>query len=315
MGVRYTGKVRAGALLPRLRSGAVTQIEVYRHSGRLDPMAVPVALVVGTGVGIGLGWVYQAFVDWVPLMYVNALATVFFALGVGLSTGKALRRWNCRSAVAATTIAILVAAASDAATFYFAYERAVSEVAQRKSMPVDEVRRRVPLTRYLSERAKKGWNVGHGSSGLPVTGVFVYLIWAIEAGLVLGITAYTAVEVIASPFCEDCEKWTESETLGRKVGHFAEDLERIAREGPLDALLALRPGPELGPAAVDYSIHSCAECLQRHYVTITKRWTERGPKGEVLEKSKTLLAQAIVTQKQIDKLRDSLKPMHPMDEA
>ena len=288
----------------------------YSHSGKTGAGALPAGLIGGVAGGIVLAWVYQLFIDWIPLVYFSFFATLIFGLALGYLMGSALHWGHCRNNALATALTVVVSLVAIAASYGCAYYRVASDLASKKSVPTSEVVQRLPLGKYLEIRVESGWKLGRGG-GLPISGVFVYVVWALEALMILGGAVVTARSVIEKPYCEDCLKWSEEETLGRKSSVSPEVVSRAAAQGSIDELIAA-PSDPAGTSALVYKLHACNDCLQLAYLTITREWSETNSKGEVEQKNETVASMVRVSQKQRDRLKDELKgavPPGPIEEA
>jgi hypothetical protein len=290
-------------------------VDSYSHSGKFGPATLPAGLVGGLAGGLVLTWLYQLFVDWIPLIYFNVIATLGLGFALGYMTGSLLRWAHCRNNLLAALVTAVVSLACVGVSFYFAYDRVVRGVASKHGGTVSELKEKLPIRKYLEIRVEKGWTIGRGG-GLPVKGVFVYLIWLLELLIVVFCAVTTAKGVIEDPYCEDCQRWSEEEILGRRSSVTPEGVAQAVEKASIDDLIHLAPDPS-GTSALAFKLHSCNECLQLAFLTVTREWAQANSKGELEQKSETVAAMVRVSQKQRDQLKEQLKgavPAGPTEE-
>jgi len=258
-------------------------LPVYKPSGHYSPVTflfVPAAAVIAAGAA----WLYVLLLAWIPFIVLNFMLTLGFAFVLAVITRFALRTGKCRNTKVGALLGLLIGLAGLIAAHYWAYAAAVS-VAPGPVAFLD----------YVQWRASTGWQIGGraGSSssggGIPVTGVFFYAIWMIEAAILLIGGWLGGVDGATVPFCEDCGLWADRKSAEFSVpGLSDQSLQRLAGATEIDTLLT----PALSevspsPSEVVYTINSCPGCSSTAFATLTHRLTIPPAKGKGKPEVKT----------------------------
>jgi hypothetical protein len=295
----------------------MSTIETYRHSGRIDAMTIPVGLVGGLVISVAMAWVYQLAVDWIPLIYVSVLCTLGFGFGFGFAMTFLLQKLNCRNRFVAGLLTLILAGVGLAASFGFAYLRTVGELAKENKMTTQEVREQYGFQRYITKRVEAGWNIGsHGrTNGSAMSGIMVWLIWLIEALIVIVGAVVVTVGALTDPFCEECHDWLAKRVVGFRNSVPLEKLNAAVSEGTLAEVLAVEGGDAATPGVMEYSVYSCEGCSQKHYLSLTHKYSVTNSKGQQEAKSDTILQHAETDQSTLSRLESALKQQAPVEET
>jgi hypothetical protein len=149
------------------------------------------------------------------------------------------------------------------------------------------------LASYLELRSDIGFSISsHGTSnGLPLKGVFLYLIWAAEAAMVLGVALAMTLEAARAPYCETCDDWVRDERVARTVAKVGPEQLKRWKEASVVQTLVDPPMEELAPEgapSVLYKIKRCLKCQQFAYLTIQTSETKIDGHGRAQTTSKNL---------------------------
>jgi hypothetical protein len=268
--------------------------QLYRPSGRFDAKAV--GLLAGCVVAGVLGaWLYQRLVDWIPLIYVNVLATLAFGFALGHLLARALVVGNARSPALAVAGVVLVVLAADAASFHWAYRIGLSDIHDEVSaiaaregveaVPFEEFEQRFTFLDWVDLRVESGWTVGRVSSGSEnrpaLSGVFVYAVWLAEL-LMLGYLPFKLGRAVPRrPYCETCDAWAEDENVGAWEGVDRRTLHSAVRDGNVEALL--RPVPSTPPSSevAVYKLGVCDQCRASSWLDVAVLQPRVDKKGKV----------------------------------
>ena len=146
-------------------------------------------------VGAVIAVLYQDAVHFIPFIYVNAIIMLGFAVVVATSTWTGLLLGKCRNVAIGSFVGAIVGVGAVAASHAAEYWYNTRGIADPPA-----------LGEYVTTRAWLGWALGPSGSGLPITGVFFYVIWGIE-GLVITLAGVAGGFGAASvPFCERCDR-------------------------------------------------------------------------------------------------------------
>ncbi|MDQ3815362.1 MAG: zinc ribbon domain-containing protein [Armatimonadota bacterium] len=195
----------------------------YHPSGRCPGLS----LVLGATVlgSLLLGVVYHfitRFIDLIILFPIGAGIAICVVLSAVIHAGK------CRNPTLALVCALLAAVLTYGTRQYLDAVRIRSQVLQvfsQASTPQGMPQLREMIEKELTPwvimtkvRPKEGISLGRRSrsgSGIPIQGMWYWLLVLVEMGLIAGTAAATARASAAAPFCENCTQWKSDTTLFR----------------------------------------------------------------------------------------------------
>jgi hypothetical protein len=277
-------------------------ITTYSPSGRVEAAGLVLAAAAVVIVSAALAWPYQVAVDAIPFIYVVFLATLGLGFAVGWLALQALRFAKCRNALVAGAVGVLCAVAADIASFRFAYDRFTKQVQEEVAREDEaagetpptlaEVREQIDFGKYVSLRVEEGWTLGR-SGGAPLKGVFVWIIWAVEAGILVVMGFRGARKAVDVPFCETCSRWAVVSPTRQMAGVDSPALEKAVGEGNLTAVLD-PPFSAKSDRTATFTVHSCPTCDEGGFLSLDVHWTE--PDGKKVKKrTRSVVARAEVT--------------------
>ena len=291
-------------------------LQSYRPSGQCgSPFYLSVlGIVVGAAAA---GWIYQKVINLVPFIYVNFLLTLGLGYGIVWAMGKVLSFGRCRSRTAALVAGILVSLAALGASHYSAFsswqkdvldaiETEQYQVLRQEGVPEEEWPAVIEAVRadffeadtfgvYVDDRVEFGWTIGSLSSGLPISGLFVWVIWLIEAGMLLAAGWIGSQSVRGAAYCEQCDQWAE--TVHDQI------LAANPRRADIHAIRQATTSAELFPAgkvrfedAHSHLWHLWKECprCQKGFVDVAVLRYVPNDKGEVKTETDVLQANLIL---------------------
>ncbi|MCE9573854.1 MAG: hypothetical protein K8W52_11960 [Deltaproteobacteria bacterium] len=253
----------------------------YTPSGRTTALFFVMAIVVAALAAL-VAWPYQRLVTWVPFIYINAVVYLVFAFVVAVCAMAAIKIGRNRNRMLGAIVGAVIGASAIGASHWFAYRHAIAEVtaelpAGAEDSPEVQAAMDEALTfgTYVRARVDTGWSLGRsGSSGKgDLTGLFVWLIWGIEALGVIGAAAYVGSQV--EPFCEACGTWMKEREVWVRTDLDAASASALAHVVSADELLrppVARDAPSR--VKVAYTTYVCPTCASPGYVTLEKRWDE-----------------------------------------
>lgn len=223
-------------------------MELYRHSGTMPLVGIPVVVLFGAGTAAVLGFAYSYATVYCPIVYVNFLLTGLLGLGIGWAVAKGARIGNIRNnyvsgayGLAFGLVGLYVAWVADMAARLGAMG---GPAAGDFSQLVVAAFSPSVLWEYIQVFYDKGfWCISHhGQGGDTVKGVFLAIVWVLEGGAILACAAGCAYRMSAAlPFCETCNRWTVLEKAVRRLlplGLKADSVDR-AVAGNVDGLTDL----------------------------------------------------------------------------
>jgi hypothetical protein len=262
-------------------------LQTYKASGRFSPAVFMLVPALGAGAA-GLAKVYQLAIHFIPFIYINAIITLCFGGVLFWGTRQAMRLGKCRNAVVGGLIGLVVGAVGWAAAHYFDYRSNTSHVQVH-----------VPIMDYVRFRVGTGWTIGRSGSGTPLSGFMVYVIWLIEACMIVGLAALGGSGA-TEPYCEQCCSWAERTLAAFQVqAPTLEAAERI-RTGASLADLTSTAGWRAGPAhtRMTYSVRGCPGCEDFNVLTVTHFADLVNKKGELTTKQTKLRENVLLTREE-----------------
>lgn len=262
-----------------------SSIPRYAPSGAFNTLVFGYALggLVGAAA---LAWLYALLLDVIPFVYVSILLTCGFGIALGFMGGLVIKMGHCRNRAVAVVLALVVGGGGLAASYGWAYRRALGELAEQSSgATVSELAEEVGLGTWLEARIDNGWEVRRSS----ISGLGVITIWAIEALIVLGMSVLVMASAAADPYCERCRAWTDPQSTDLR-GLGAEHVAPLLERGDLAGVLSLTERPD-GDASTRIQLvrNYCEKCPDTAYLTVTevrvevKNGKEQEHKKELLE--------------------------------
>jgi hypothetical protein len=251
----------------------------YTPSGKVSPLlalAVPVLLFVAIVSAI----LYEVLVTLIPLIYVEWLILLFYSVGLGYLIKLALRLTKVRNASVGGIVGVSVGLTALLSAWGFTY------LAWRVSQPADAP---VGLLDCLNQLSATGWTLGRHGSGIPIKGIFVYLIWLIEAAVILFITLGGGFEGGSTPFCEQCSvSATKKDRTFLVPGLSPETIESLTKAEDLEALLTPALSDiKASESGVEYAVRKCPRCSALGFLTLANVQVTTDPKRKKKETKRT----------------------------
>jgi len=229
-------------------------LQRFAPSDRIDPLVFLMLIPTAAAAAL-IAWPYQALVSACAGMGGKGLVVAtFFTAAFGGICGAAAWfavKWGrCRNPRAGWLIGALLGFIGVAASHVVAFRQAASGDAN------------VTIAEYVEASQAVGWRVSRSSSQPDISGVFVYVVWALELLSVAWLGAFCGRAAARSPFCEDCGSWAGIELAKGKRACFGQsDLDRVRKAESLDDVLGHAADTE--PSAkqhFEYLVHGCPRC-------------------------------------------------------
>lgn len=285
-------------------------LPIYRPSGKFSPLFIILA-VLGIIAALAPAWVYQFLMDLNPFFSFNYLITVGFAFLLARVARFLVQTGKCRNTVVALAAALLMGGVTAGATHYFAYlsfRGQAAEAAQVQGPDAKEaVAKGEPIgfTQYIDQRVETGWTMGKNpQKPIPVTGIFVWLLWGIEALTLMGGAAYGAVKATKDPFCDVCGEWAQQQQEVSFLAPSLQAIDEVASAQSIAALLAVELDSTGDHAdALLFKPSSCPSCSASHFLDIQHRQITFDRDGNDVIKDVDLLTRVALTPEQAGRLR------------
>lgn len=291
-------------------------MQFYQPSNRVSGGGVLLFLLGGVAAAAVLALAYVYAVWYIPLIYVNFFATVGFGLGLGWVLSRMVRAGKLRSPKTAGALALVVALVAEYLQWavYLTLIIGTTDVnefgsgARKMSIASTSFDPGVFLTLLLKPGAMFGVIRDLASTGswslfgVTVSGIFLVLVWLIEAGMIVLMPFLSARAAAAEPFSETAGEWAVEETLVRRAPHHTEAAEAAA------ALTngSLQPLHDNGePLFCRLKLYAAPNDLNCRYVSLDQVRIEVDNKGKESEKTNTLLEYLALSPGAYEQLRAS----------
>lgn len=173
----------------------------YRHSGKFSIVGVLVAIGFGLLIGLPCAWLYSYLIRWNPIVYISALASLGFGGVIGYVVDSRLKSHKCRN-VLITGLASFIPAL---VAYYVSWAVWLNIVTHVPTVAL--LQNPIEMGKIIGEVNEVGtWSLrGDVMKGIPL-----WVIWACEAGCVIGFAVYLAVHSIReSTYCENCDRFAK----------------------------------------------------------------------------------------------------------
>lgn len=312
--------------------------QTYTPSGRFSPVFL-LWLVLSLLITTIAGVLYALGLEWIPFIYVSALLTFGMGWLVGSLSQWVIKLGKVRNLAIALAIVVTLVLGSLAAKFayqyYSDYQQHLVLVEQMRLEDITEDGGNRPspkefedfktefkkaaiksytFSAHLKSRVKRGWNIGKaGRNGMPISGWFVYLVWLIEAGILLCVGGPMALSAAKQPFAEQLDAWAdESEVVMVLPITDDEMVEKIKSATAVQELLEIPiPQTDRSTRLATYTINSIrGQELEDAYLTVDLMEYLPKTDGETEVKTKKLVSMAVITSAQRTQLKENAELMH-----
>ncbi|MEW4530869.1 YrzE family protein [Maioricimonas sp. JC845] len=243
----------------------------YRNAGVVPFKGTMMMLIAGGLVAIVLSFVYAVIDYYNPFIYFTFIATAI----LGAAIGGAVHWGGNAGAVRNRGFRLIVGIACGLIGVYFSWVWFIFILAEwnAEAIILDPLQM-ANLIQFLA--ANGVWEI----QGQQPTGMALYAVWLIEAGMIFGIAAMTAGQAL-QPYCEPCGRWTEAvdEVLflpKTDVPALQADLE----EERYEALDKLAEEEVDRSDCLSVTVQKCPECDESNFLSVghlTVTQSKEGP--------------------------------------
>ena len=281
-------------------------VETYRHSGGVGALGIPLMCLVGGITAAALGVAYAYGLAWIPLIYVSFLLTGGFGAIIGLAVGVCAKAGKVRNPMVAGIIGVLCAILG----LYVAW--AFDAIARFGSEDIPgPMFAPGLLVEYIKYFYEEGfWGIGRAN--VMVSGIFLGVVWAAEAIVLMGLAWILSSGAISThPFCENCQCWTKQTEGIAKINPAHGDTSGIEQlcDGQIEALSGFT---HCSPEAADYiriDTAVCPTCTESNFVSVHVVETTKDKDGNNKVESKPLKQNMIVSHHDTERLSSILEEL------
>lgn len=271
---------------------STSSLRVYRHSGKFVAYAplLPVLATLLLGMQFGLG--YAHLMMWIPLIFLKMILTGLYGLFFGWVTLQLLKVGKVRN----TAIATLSGATVGLMALYFEWSGTISVVFPHTPLPWS------PSAIFSGMQQLYRDNYWSLANGAHVYGVFLVLIWAVEAFIIVGLCVYIPYRRISStPFCEESSVWLDQTEIFYIPGTFTDPAQIAAlKAGDVMLLTEAKPKDKGDDRFTRFVLKHSPRCplfstLRLQSVTLTQN-----VRGEYQEKRSSLTGDLILSPEMLE---------------
>lgn len=287
----------------------MTKLKPYEESGKFSIISPVVLLLFGVIGSVILGFIYSYAIHYIPFIYLNVVIALGFGGLMGIVTGYAGKITHVRNKKLLAVMGLI----NGCIALYFSWIVWLRIIFEGYwFVSPSEFWEAIQLVNEYGT-----WGLGR-SSDTAISGVFLTIIWVIEGGIVVLLSAIAST--ISGVYCEDCGKWIDDETTKTfEVDAFSpqnsDDLESESQQNAMDIstrVEAIKEAVECGdfsllnklskatdasPAntflVVKYA--KCKECNRVAYLSLEKKEITLDKKGKKDTNKTTLLDNLMIS--------------------
>src|SRR5258708_6968498 len=210
-------------------------LAAYRHSGKFHAWAPILVAGAAALAGFPLGYAYAYAIRWIPFVYINFFLTLGYGVAFGWMTARILKAGHVRN----TTLATLCGLGAGLIALYGEWSAHLLVLFDDASWlcPPDQLARGIALL-YQSG----SWSFHNQAvSGIPLA-----IVWLVEAGLIVGVTAAMAWDFVQdTPYCEQTKCWLDEKKPVNTLEHITDAAHLAAlKTGDIMPVVQARPKAE-----------------------------------------------------------------------
>jgi len=282
---------------------ASTNVRFYRHSGKAPIMGLALIGIAGFVAVPILGIVYALLIRFIPFIYLNALIVLGYAFAISFVLTKVAKFGKVRNMFLLGLAGFFFGLLAD----YIGWVGWLTLIAGDPRFLV-EFFFPVDIFYYITVVASKGaWTL----SGSTPTGALLYVVWLIEACIVIGGTTYlTATSLSKTPFCEDSDTWADKRSV---LGIFnpltnIPQFKSAVLQGSFKPFNELKPSNPTNNHYTLLEVYECMDCKNFFVLNVDDVTIKINNKGKAEAKTKSIVSNLIVTSMTLSSLRKLNEP-------
>jgi len=266
----------------------------YKNSGRFSLGGLLIGAALRTAASVVLAWAYARGIILIPEARAAIAATIFFGALIGVATAYGLIWGKVRNEAVYLTVTGIVSTIA----LYFSWAIWVDATLHQQKIPGNYT------WTSLAQRPGALWDLvclinKYGTWGLEkgsaTNGLGLWLIWGLEAAIVIGIAMALSIGVLhRHAFCEACNLWCKR---GARIvlapPQSVAQLKLQLEANDMKGLEGLAPGNK-SANHLKIDLDSCPQCCQFHTMSLTYTGIQRSKWGKQTMDSKTLMQHLVV---------------------
>lgn len=281
----------------------------YKPSGEVTLAGLAAGVGGGLVVAVALGFAYAYLISYIPIVYLNILCVIGYALVLGAASAALVRWGKMRNPAVGMFIAMFVTLVS----YYVSWAVWLSITVSNDEFGISPwtlARNPLGLWEVLQLVNEKGaWSIGrnYGSSksNNAVSGVLLWVFWAAEALTVIIGSALTAWGGLTSdPFCESCQVWCDEEqNLVSIQPAGSDELRRRFEAKDFQYLKLVGSKHENDAEWCRLDLHRCPGCGRTNTLSLKREQLQIDRKGKRSVTSKDIFHGLLLTESEVHQLR------------
>jgi hypothetical protein len=269
--------------------------DTYKSSGKFGVAAIPLWLLALVIV-VPLAIVYAILLDLIPLIYVSVVLTLVAGWLLGLVAFSVCKWGHVRNSMVAWLVGLSLPVVFLAVKYLF----------QWNVWAIDDPN--LGFMEHLQERVDAGWNIARRGQANQINGFIVYIVWAIEAGVIFFRSPFRAASQSREPYSDSLQQWaSENEQIMVLPVTDDEMVAKIQAASTVDQLLEI-PIPK-SDEATKFAVYNVSSIpgqeMEDAYLSVFLMDLVVGSKGEVEQKLTPLVQNAVLTSAQRHQLAEN----------
>lgn len=267
----------------------------YKESGRVGIPGIIMMPLAGILSSLLLGVVYGYAIYYIPFIYLNFFITAFYGGIVGVLVGKAGYLGKVRNTKVILIMGVLFGVVAE----YIGWTFWIHALSEQELLIFDPGE----MFLIISELADGGiWSI----FGWTPTGGALYAIWVIEALIIIICATLAALYGRGDqPFCEACEKWSDSKILTNKLEPInnPDGFKQAMEKGNFEELTNLKNVGLEDLRRSKVELFTCSNCRDLHHMSVYQITVSVDEKGKADEDEQAIVENLIISRSHTEEFK------------
>ncbi len=213
---------------------------VYTLSGKYDSTKLKIGIITAIPVVAILSVIYAYIAHYVPIIYFVGIATVCFGIATAYVSHYVFKFTKTRHSGWGVGISVIMSFLALYFSWCFTIDIYFDDFTLSPSIIWDGIEE---VVENMSFNVGPLRSVRNGKSGIPISGIFLALVYLIEAAVIVGGGILAAIGLNSSiGFCEKCQQWTKDKfaSINLSVISDVSAIQNELQQGKVDKLLELK---------------------------------------------------------------------------
>ncbi len=247
------------------------QDRYYQPSGKIPFWGTVLMLGLGTLVSLISGFIYAVISRYNPIIYIQVFVTVGFGAVMGVAVNGVGHKMKVRNRFFAILISLVIGVLG----MYFAWVWYIWMLWDwDTNLLIFQPAITWEIVQLLADQGL--WEMRNAKP----TGMVLYGFWLVEAVVVLGTCYLTGAETW-TPFCEECNCWTEKRDALTIAKANPVLITEAMEEEQYDLIASLAAGEINLADYMSVVCYRCPNCEDSDFATVSSVITVQGKEGPV----------------------------------